>query len=342
MPAWMAPGFRFEKGTSFGGLLEVMKAKDSETTISTEAIVRIARGRTGGEGMRIDLRVFAISLLVGIGLVLLDILLGHSVPTFSSLGLVLREDILEHEMFMRILVLITFAGFGLVVARQVYVIRQAEIRAARSSFFLQQLLNAIPVPIFYKNRELVYIGCNENFGKYLGRPIEEIIGRTVYDLAPKHLAEIYQAKDQELMDNPGVQVYESMVKGGTTEERNVIFHKATFCDNHGRVDGMIGVILDITELRQTEAQRERLIADLRDAIDRVKVLSGFLPICATCKKIRNDSGYWQQLEAYIHEHSQAVFSHSICPDCAKKLFADYEAEQRKIDPKLGHHDDAAD
>jgi len=57
-------------------------------------------------------------------------------------------------------------------------------------------------------------------------------------------------------------------------------------------------------------------------------LSGFLPICGTCKKIRNDSGYWQQIEGYIREHSQAVFSHSICPDCAKKLFADYQAEQQ--------------
>ncbi len=68
-------------------------------------------------------------------------------------------------------------------------------------------------------------------------------------------------------------------------------------------------------------EREQLIAELQAALDKVKLLSGFLPICASCKKIRDDNGYWQQIEAYIRDHSEAEFSHGICPDCAKKLYA---------------------
>lgn len=64
------------------------------------------------------------------------------------------------------------------------------------------------------------------------------------------------------------------------------------------------------------------IVDLEDALCRVKLLSGFLPICASCKKIRDDEGYWNQIESYIQNHSEAEFSHSICPDCAKKLYPD--------------------
>ena len=69
-----------------------------------------------------------------------------------------------------------------------------------------------------------------------------------------------------------------------------------------------------------ENERERLISELQDALSRVKMLSGMLPICANCKKIRDDKGYWNQIELYIKEHSEAEFSHGICPDCCKKLY----------------------
>ncbi len=72
-----------------------------------------------------------------------------------------------------------------------------------------------------------------------------------------------------------------------------------------------------------ETERERIIGELQDALAEVKTLKGFLPICASCKKIRNDAGYWQQVEKYIMEHSEVRFSHGICPDCARKLYPEY-------------------
>ena len=74
------------------------------------------------------------------------------------------------------------------------------------------------------------------------------------------------------------------------------------------------------ELKLVEEQRERLIQSLRDALAKIKRLQGMLPICASCKKIRDDKGYWNQLEMYIIEHSEAKFTHGICPDCMKKLY----------------------
>lgn len=84
--------------------------------------------------------------------------------------------------------------------------------------------------------------------------------------------------------------------------------------------GLVSVIRDITKRKQAEEEREKLITELQDALGKVKLLSGFLPICASCKKIRNDKGYWEQIEAYIRDHSEAQFSHSVCPDCVKKLY----------------------
>lgn len=78
-----------------------------------------------------------------------------------------------------------------------------------------------------------------------------------------------------------------------------------------------------------EAEREQLIVQLQEALAKVKTLSGFLPICANCKKIRDDKGYWNQIEAYIRDHSEAEFSHGICPDCAKKLYPEFDSSPRK-------------
>jgi PAS domain S-box-containing protein len=77
---------------------------------------------------------------------------------------------------------------------------------------------------------------------------------------------------------------------------------------------------DITERKRAEKEKEKLAADLTEALAQVKKLSGFLPICASCKRIRDDQGYWRQVEDYIRDHSEAVFSHGICPTCVEKLY----------------------
>ncbi len=79
---------------------------------------------------------------------------------------------------------------------------------------------------------------------------------------------------------------------------------------------------DISERKQAEAERERLVRDLQTALANVKTLRGLLPICASCKKIRDDKGYWNQIEFYIRDRSDASFTHGICPDCAEKLYGE--------------------
>lgn len=79
---------------------------------------------------------------------------------------------------------------------------------------------------------------------------------------------------------------------------------------------------DITKRKHAEEEREKLVRELQDALAKVKTLSGLLPICASCKKIRDDQGYWTQLEGFIRDHSEAEFSHSICPECRKKIYGD--------------------
>jgi len=79
---------------------------------------------------------------------------------------------------------------------------------------------------------------------------------------------------------------------------------------------------EAAQRKQVEEEREKLINDLRKALAEVKTLSGLLPICSACKKIRDDKGYWNQIEVFIRDHSDAQFSHSICPGCAQELYPD--------------------
>jgi len=94
-------------------------------------------------------------------------------------------------------------------------------------------------------------------------------------------------------------------------------------DEKDDVTGTAGTLTDITGRKQAEKEREQLILNLEKALSEVKKLSGLLPICASCKNIRNDKGYWEQMEIYIRDHSEADFSHGICPECMAKLYPKY-------------------
>ena len=84
-----------------------------------------------------------------------------------------------------------------------------------------------------------------------------------------------------------------------------------------RVQAMERIQRAENALREKEKQQQELISQLQEALSEIKTLKGFIPICASCKKIRDDKGYWNQLEAYISKHTDAVFSHGLCPDCAE-------------------------
>lgn len=105
--------------------------------------------------------------------------------------------------------------------------------------------------------------------------------------------------------------------------RYIDIHLSPLADRDGTASGKVLVIHDLSERRAMELEREKLITELQTALGEIKTLHGLLPICASCKKIRDDAGSWKGLERYIMDHSDAQFSHDICPDCMRKLYPDY-------------------
>jgi len=93
-------------------------------------------------------------------------------------------------------------------------------------------------------------------------------------------------------------------------------------DEVGNFTGFLGVFRDISQRKQSEIEREKLVFELQEALAQVKTLSGLIPICAWCKNIRNDKGYWQNVEQYVRSRADVTFTHGICPDCTTKFHGD--------------------
>ncbi|RII28331.1 MAG: hypothetical protein CXR31_00055 [Geobacter sp.] len=128
--------------------------------------------------------------------------------------------------------------------------KQMEANLQSQLTFLQTLIDTIPSPIFYKDRDGRYTGCNLAFENYIGLARDEVVGKTVYDMAPTELADRYREMDEDLFGNPGVQIYDASVVYADGNRHEVTFNKATFANEDGQVEGLVGVILDVSEQKR--------------------------------------------------------------------------------------------
>ena len=172
---------------------------------------------------------------------------------------------------------------------------------------------------------------------YMSPSVERLLGFLEKEMINRSVAQTATPASLEYIRQATPIRIEKMLQGDTsiyTDEIEVI-HKdghvvpteinMHFITNRftGRLEGT-GVMRDITKRKQIEKEREFLIVQLQNALAEVKKLKGILPICSYCKKIRDDKGYWNQIEAYIRDRSEAEFSHSICRECAKKYYPDMD------------------
>jgi len=166
--------------------------------------------------------------------------------------------------------LLLFGGAGQDSAQLLTQLRWAGLRASgelqrqqmqgplqRQAELHQAVLNAIPMPIFFKDTEGRYLGCNGAFEKFLGKSRQQIVGQDVYGVAPNDLADVYRQADLDLLQQGGEQVYEASVATGEGTQR-VIFHKAVFYDADGNKAGISGTLVDVTELRAAEDEAQYL------------------------------------------------------------------------------------
>ncbi|MDM7926725.1 MAG: PAS domain S-box protein [bacterium] len=167
---------------------------------------------------------------------------------------------------------------------------------------------------------------NEGFERMSGYRSSEVIGKTTLGLGVWVNESDRESVLRELSEKGMVLNREFQFKTATGGILTALFTTEPMILHGQKV--LISTINDISERKRAETERETLIHDLYQALSKVKTLSGLLPICASCKKIRNDRGYWEHIELYISEHSEADFSHGICPECAERLYPEIFGEKK--------------
>jgi len=179
--------------------------------------------------------------------------------------------------------------------------------------------------IFFKDLESRYISANDKTLEAFGLSREDVIGKNDYALMPDQKEAKKNVYDDQIVFKSGkpTEIFKHMT-GADGKEYWFQAIKVPQFDNDEKVIGLVGIARDITDRKRAEEALLRERDKLKEALAKIKTLSGLLPICASCKNIRDDKGYWNQIESYIQEHSEAEFSHSICPECAKRLYPDLE------------------
>jgi len=209
------------------------------------------------------------------------------------------------------------------IVRDVTERRRLEEELHKSGERYRTILDDIDEGYFENDLDGNLTFVNDSMCRHLGYSREELIGmnykqyndETVVKKVRDVFYEVYKTgKPSPRYDA----VY--VTKNGQkhhSEARGSLMRNAT-----GEPVGFRGIVRNIDDRKQAEKERETLISDLKQALAKIKTLSGLLPICSSCKKIRDDQGYWKQIELYISEHSEAQITHGICPDCLKKLYPD--------------------
>lgn len=160
-----------------------------------------------------------------------------------------------------------------------------------ASVFLQKLIDSIPIPIFYKDIQGAYLGGNRAFENFSGRKMEDIVGKTVHEIAPEDLAEIYEQADKKLLQTGGDQTYESAIMHADGTRHIVVFNKAIFNNRDGKPCGLIGSLFDITDrkeveerLRGSEARYRRIFENIQDIYYEAGLDGAILEISPSIEK----------------------------------------------------------
>ncbi|MBP8976253.1 MAG: PAS domain-containing protein, partial [Bacteroidetes bacterium] len=199
---------------------------------------------------------------------------------------------------------------------------------------LRTLIDNLPDEIHIKDIDGRIVVCNKVFLERLGLKNEQdVIGKKNEELMEKEFADRLTAEEQKVLERKE-NLYDIEDVNWSDQNRIISRTIVPLKNLDGNVTGIVVIERDITERKKNEKEREKLIAELQQSLADIKMLSGLIPICSNCKKIRNDQGYWIQLESYIQTHSDTKFTHGICPECAAKLYPNISKSNKENDNSL--------
>ena len=192
----------------------------------------------------------------------------------------------------------------------------------------QKIIDALPIPIFYRDVKGIYKACNVAQEKLLGMSKSQIIGKTVFDVQPFEIAEIYAQRDQELFDSPGDQIYEAKFRDAAGTLHDVVFNKAVVRNNQGEIAGIVGSIFDITERKKAERKLEKARESTVIASAMMhKIRAGIIIVDNEYKVIDSNEAFAKLLGSEIEELYETIPGlhgadlKELVPEVIFKMFA---------------------
>lgn len=188
--------------------------------------------------------------------------------------------------------------------------------------YLLEIVDNTPAPIYLKDSDGRYLLINKRYEALAHITLKDIIGKTDFDIFPEEIASLFRSQDEQVIQNGAPIEFEETI---TLPDREFTFITSKFpLHENGNIHAVGGFCTDISERKKIEDEKACLINKLQKTVDEVKTLRGIIPICAFCKKIRDDKGYWTQVETYLKEHTDAGISHGYCPECIKENYPELE------------------
>jgi len=200
-------------------------------------------------------------------------------------------------------------------------LKYAESQLREGELWMRGIFDSLEESVIILTPDRSIDDVNPATVKIFGYENKDIIGRSteILHVDHEHFVE-FGRRIKESFDRGASAEFEFKAKRANGEIFPTEHTVSLLKDGNGVAIGIVSVVRDITERKRIEEEKEKVLVDLRKALSEVKQLTGFIPICASCKKIRDDKGYWSDVEKYISDHSEALFSHGICPDCMRKLY----------------------
>lgn len=268
--------------------------------------------------MRDEHKVIILAFLTGLAFWLTDVILDPSFHKAPYIELVLYGGS-SHDLLMRLITLFLILGSGLFSARYVARHRLSEEAVKEKSAYLDSILKSAKEYAISTTDSAFRIKYYNPVAERLHGYSPNVLGRTVEETGIMACIGGPDMAMDAVMKNGD---YTCVAERNTPDGTILIESRVSGIFDNGKLIGFANFSRDITHERAAQAEREKLIHDLTEALAEVKTLSGLLPICSYCKKVRDDKGYWNRIETYISKHSTAEFTHSICPDCEKKALED--------------------
>lgn len=201
------------------------------------------------------------------------------------------------------------------------------IPAGRSTRFIAVDTSAVVFRVSLPDGAFEFISpairevTGHDMGQWQGNP------QLIREILPPGWKGKFDREFKKVLRGKAAETHEFPILHTSGETRWILLRTTIVREDHGEIIALEGIASDITGRKREEGERKRLIRNLRRALTEVKTLSGLLPICSHCKKVRDDQGYWRQIDAFITEHSDLFFSHGLCPECLIRHYPEYNVRK---------------